>query len=145
MASEFERPDLSNVPDETLIQEVARRLLSRRQLLINNEPTAFQEQPGVAFDLPTKNAARLQMAQALRRGSQRGQASEILRFLISKGNVPQTMGNIALHMKRCGYTSTRFYDASNALVDAGLAELTIVGNDKAWIATVAGREFLNNA
>jgi hypothetical protein len=82
------------------------------------------------------------MIRALRSSSPHGQPIEILRFLVQLGT-PQTMSNITDHMRTLGYKAIRYYDASNALTDLGLAEISYRGGEKAWEATQAGTDFLS--
>lgn len=132
--------DLSTFSDEQLIQELTRRLAGHGK----NKSKAESSKDVSDAAAAKKNGALQQMARSLRAGVRRGQPVEILKFLISQGAAPQTMAHIAAHMKRLRYTATRYYDASNALVEVGFAQRTKIGYDRAWIATPEGRAFLES-
>jgi hypothetical protein len=119
---------LSEASDDELIRELARRLRAS-----GKKASAGSEQVG--------NAARLQMIRALQSPSPHGQPIEILRFLTQQSR-SQTMMEITGHMRSLGYSASRYYDASNALTDLGLAEVAYKAGEKTWLATVAGKGFI---
>jgi hypothetical protein len=129
---------LSRIPSQELLDELGRRLA----VLGGTQSKAVSRADVQGDALPVKNSALQRIVRGLRAGVQRGQPVEILKFLASNGEKPQTMAQIASHMKRLRYTATRYYDASNALVEVGLATKTQIGYDRAWIATGEGRAFL---
>jgi hypothetical protein len=118
---------LSEIADDDLIRELARRL---------------KRVATGAIGEPSVNAARLQMIRTLKSSSPQGQPLEILRFLVKRGT-PETMASITDHMRTLGYKASRYYNASNALTDLRLAEVTQRGGEKSWFATQPGTDFLS--